>query len=94
MACTPPTNSRDRLYLQDACSFLDSQQDTPGSPGSQVSPLLFVIPTAESFLTPKPSNIQPDEVVLTPQLATDQFDELVLTPQLATGQPVTFVLTP
>lgn len=94
MARMPHSNSRDRNYLTQACSYLDSQEDSPGesgapgeigSFGTQLSPLGFAIPTTESFLTPVQSTIQPDQFVL----ANDQPGDLVLpSQQLATDPPI------
>ena len=71
MASSPKTNDRDRGYLSNACSFLDQQQDSPGSPSLQqspVSPLLFELPTEDNFLTPQPAQqTEPPILLLTPQ---------------------------
>ena len=100
MASTPPSNSRDRNYLTVACSYQDSQQESPdesgdsaatGAPGeiesfgTPISPLLFAMPTSQSFLTPTNSMMQPDQLVL----ANDAPGDLVLpSPQLVTDPPV------
>jgi len=64
MALTPKSNSRDRNYLAAACSYQDSQQESPeesgdylapGAPGeiesfgTPISPLDFAMPMSESF---------------------------------------------
>ena len=48
----PPSNTRDRTYLDGACSFMDHQQPSPDWDAAPLSPLLFTAPTAETFLTP------------------------------------------
>ena len=100
MARTPQSNSRDRNYLTVACSYQDSQQDSPeesgdsaapGAPGeiesfgTPISPLDFAMPMSESFLTPTQSTMQPDQFVL----ANDGPGDLVLpSPLLVTDPPV------
>ena len=64
--------------LANACSFLDHQLDSPGSPVSPglqplpVSPLFLPLPTDDNFLTPQQPNSQPVTFVLTPQHVTQQ----------------------